>query len=283
AQAPNARGAAAQNVRGLNPRRPPTKGLARSHRRPSWRAPPRPTDGPWQPPSGAIAATGAHWSGHFTCQKRPHHVSPTTHDGPIDLPTHPPYRPGMDRRRFLFASLAGTLAAPLAAEAQEARKVARIGYLEIEISSGDSGLQAFLEQLRDLGYVEGRNLYIEYRDAKRNPERFPALAAELVAINVDVIVAGGGSLGALAAKKATGTIPIVFPLVGDPVEDGLVNSLARPGGNLTGSSLLAQTVEKLLELLKQAAPAISRVALLLKPDAAPARTLADNISAAERA
>jgi len=188
----------------------------------------------------------------------------------------------LDRRTFLTLD-GGLLVAPLAAGAQEARKVARIGYLEIEVSPGDAGLQAFLQQLRDLGYVEGRNLQIEYRDAKRNPERFPALAAELVALNVDVIVAGGGTLGAMAAKKATGTIPIVFPLVGDPVEDGLVNSLARPGGNLTGSSLLAQSVEKLLELLKLAAPAIRRVALLLKPDAAPARTIADNISAAERA
>ena len=189
----------------------------------------------------------------------------------------------MERRTFLAVVSGGLLAAPIDAEAQEAKKVARVGYFEIEVSPGDSGLQAFLQQLRDFGYVEGRNLQIEYRDAKRNPERFPALAAELVALNVDVIVAGGGTLGALAAKKATGTIPIVFPLVGDPVEDGLVNSLARPGGNLTGSSLLAQSVEKLLELLKLAAPAISRVALLLKPDSAPARTIADNISAAERA
>ncbi len=189
----------------------------------------------------------------------------------------------MTRRAFLLAASGAFLAAPLPAGAQEAKKVVRVGYLEVEVSPGDPGLQAFLQQLRDFGYVEGRNLQIEYRDAKRNPERFPALAAELVALNVDVIVAGGGTLGALAAKKATGTIPIVFPLVGDPVEDGLVNSLARPGGNLTGSSLLAQSVEKLLELLKLAAPAISRVALLLKPDAAPARTIADNITAAERA
>src|SRR5215467_14962441 len=170
-------------------------------------------------------------------------------------------------RRVFLASGGSILAVPLAAEAQQAGKVARIGYLEIEISPGDSGLQAFLQQLRDFGYVEGRNLLIEYRDAMRRPERFRALAAELVALNVDVIVAGGGTLGALAAKEATGTIPIVFPLVGDPVAEGLVNSLARPGGNLTGSSLLGQTVEKLLELLKQATPGVSRVALLLKPDA----------------
>jgi len=186
-------------------------------------------------------------------------------------------------RRAFVTGLGAVLAAPVAAEAQPAGKVARIGYLEIEISPGDSGLQAFLQQLRDFGYVEGRNLLIEYRDAMRKPDRFRALAAELVALNVDVIVAGGGTLGAQAAKEATGTIPIVFPLVGDPVEDGLVNSLAKPGGNLTGSSLLAQTVEKLLELLKQATPGVSRVALLLKPDAAPPRTILDQINTAERA
>ena len=95
-------------------------------------------------------------------------------------------------------------------------------------------------------------------------------------------MAGGGTLGAQAAKDATGTIPIVFPLVGDPVADGLVNSLARPGGNLTGSSLLLQTVDKLLELLQQAVPGISRVALLFKPDASP-RGTKDYLDAAERA
>jgi putative ABC transport system substrate-binding protein len=163
----------------------------------------------------------------------------------------------VDRRAFLGTIAGGLLAAPLAAEGQQAGKVARIGYLDINIAGDDHGRLAFLQQLRDLGYVEGRHFLIEYRDAKGKPEQFRALAAALVAVNVDVIVAGGGTLGALAAREATGTIPIVFPLVGDPVGDGLVNSLARPGGNLTGSSLLLQTVEKLLELLKQAVPGIS--------------------------
>jgi putative ABC transport system substrate-binding protein len=188
----------------------------------------------------------------------------------------------MDRRTFLGTVAGSLLAAPLAAEAQQPRTVARIGYFEINIAADDPGLQAFLQQLRDLGYVEGRNLLIEYRDAKGTPGRFRALAAELVALNVDVIVAGGGTLGAQAAKDATGTIPIVFPLVGDPVADGLVNSLARPGGHLTGSSLLLQTVDKLLELLQQAVPGISRVALLFKPDASPHGTK-DYLDAAERA
>ena len=188
----------------------------------------------------------------------------------------------MDRRAFIGTLTGGLLAAPLAAEAQQPRTVARIGYFEINIAADDPGLQAFLQQLRDFGYVEGRNLLIEYRDAKGTPGRFRALAAELVTLNVDVIVAGGGTLGAQAAKDATGTIPIVFPLVGDPVADGLVNSLARPGGNLTGSSLLLQTVDKLLELLQQAVPGISRVALLFKPDASP-RGTKDYLDAAERA
>jgi putative tryptophan/tyrosine transport system substrate-binding protein len=188
----------------------------------------------------------------------------------------------LSRRTFLAGSLT-LLAAPFSAEAQQAKKVARIGYMEMDISPGDPGPRAFLQQLGELGYVEGQNLLIEYRDAKGKPERFRALAAELVALNVDVIVAGGGTLGALAAKEATGTIPIVFPLVGDPVADGLVSSLARPGGNLTGSSLVIQTVGKLLELLKQAAPGVSRIALLLKPDAAPARAVMENVNAAEQA
>ena len=115
---------------------------------------------------------------------------------------------------------------------------------------------------------------IEYRDAEGKPERFPALAAELVALKVDVILAGGGTLGALAAKQATTTIPIIFPVVGDPVTDGLVTSLAQPGGNVTGSSNISMDlVGKLVELLKEAVPSISRIALLLKPDSAPERTM----------
>src|SRR5438045_1236710 len=128
----------------------------------------------------------------------------------------------------------------------------------------------FLQALRDLGYTEGRNLVIEYRDAQGKPERFPALAAELVALNVDVILAGGGTLGALAAKQATTRIPIVFPVVGNPEVEGLVASLARPGGNVTGfSAVSTELVGKQFELLKQAVPGVSRIAFLLKPDAMP--------------
>jgi putative ABC transport system substrate-binding protein len=142
--------------------------------------------------------------------------------------------------------------------------------------------EAFLQGPRDLGYVEGRNLVIEWRDAEGKPERFPALAAELVALKVDVIVAAGGTLGALAAQQATRTLPIVFTAVGDPVAEGLVTSLARPGGNVTGlSTVSSELVGKSLELLRQAVPGVSRVAFLLKPDAMPGRAKKDRLKAAD--
>src|SRR5437763_16995305 len=143
----------------------------------------------------------------------------------------------MDRRDTVLALLA-LGAAPFAAEAQQATKVARIGYLATNPATSPRPREAFLYGLRDLGYVEGRNLVIEYRDAEGKVERLPALAAELVALKVDVIVAGGSTLGARVAKEATRTIPIVFIAVGDPVASGLVTSLARPGGNVTGLSSL---------------------------------------------
>jgi len=189
----------------------------------------------------------------------------------------------MDRREFIGTVAGGLLAAPLAAEAQQADKMARIGYLAFNLAAGDPRIrEAFLQGLRDLGYVEGRNLLIEYRDAAGKTDRFPALAAELVALKVDVIVAGGGTLAALAAKQATTTLPIVFAGVGNPVAEGLVTSLARPGGNVTGLSLVQQElVGKSLELLKQAVPEVSRVALLLKPDAMPDRAKKDRLNAAD--
>jgi putative ABC transport system substrate-binding protein len=111
------------------------------------------------------------------------------------------------------------------------------------------------KRLLDLGYIERRNLLIEYRDTEGKPERFPALATELVALKVDVIVTVGGSAAAVAAKDATTTVPIVFTAVGDPVGEGLVSSLGRPGGNITGLSVVArELVGKSLELLKQAVP-----------------------------
>jgi putative ABC transport system substrate-binding protein len=142
-------------------------------------------------------------------------------------------------------------------------------------------LEAFRQGLRDLGYVEGRNVVIEIRDAEGKPERFPALAAELVALKVDVIVAPP-TLHALAAKQATRTIPIVFIGAADPVQSGLVTSLARPGGNVTGLSALSpELVGKGLELLKQAVPGVSRVAVLWQPGFQGERTEKDTLTRVE--
>src|ERR1700682_6519347 len=116
----------------------------------------------------------------------------------------------MDRRTFLAGTGTVLVAAPLAAEAQQAAKVPRIGYLSTNLGVNPPLREAFRQGLRDLGYVEGRNLVIEYRDAEGKPERLPALAAEPVGLKVDVIVAGGGTLSAMAAKQATRTLPIVF-------------------------------------------------------------------------
>jgi putative ABC transport system substrate-binding protein len=175
----------------------------------------------------------------------------------------------MDRRRFLLTSLVGALGAPLAAQAQQASGPPRIGYMSFNLTVGDPRPRhAFLQGLRDLGYVEGKNLVIEYRDAEGKPDRFPRLAAELAALKVSLILTGGGTLGAMAAKRATSTIPVVFGAVGDPVSEGLVTSLARPGGNVTGLAVNSpELASKSLELLKQAVPELTQVALLLKPDA----------------
>jgi len=183
-------------------------------------------------------------------------------------------RPVMERRTFLGMMAGSLLAAPLAAEAQPVAKVPRIGYLALNPTANPHLHEAFRQGLRDLGYVEGRNVVIESRDAEGKPERLPALAAELVALKVDVLVAQP-TVAALAAKQATRTLPIVFP-VADPVSSGLVTSLARPGGNLTGLSILApEMVGKGLELLKQAVPGVSRVAVLWDPGAFPERTAKD--------
>jgi len=170
----------------------------------------------------------------------------------------------MDRRAFL--GVLGVLTAPLGAEGQQAAKVARIGYLANNLGANPHLRDAFLQGLRDLGYVEGRNVVIEYRSAEGKSEQLPTLAAELVELEVDVIVAPGTPL-ALAAKQATTTLPIVFAAVGDPVGSGLATSLARPGGNVTGLSILlsSELVGKYLELLTQAVPGVSRIAVLWQP------------------
>jgi len=185
------------------------------------------------------------------------------------------------RAALAAALVLGLLASPLAAEAQPAAKIARIGYLSPNLAFSPHTHEAFRQGLRDLGYVEGRNLVIEYRDAEGKFERLPALAAELVALKVDVIVAPN-TVAALAAKQATRTLPIVFAVAADPVTSGFVTSLARPGGNVTGLSLLApELVGKWLDLLKQAVPGVSRVAVLWEPGAVGERTDRDMLKAAE--
>ena len=189
----------------------------------------------------------------------------------------------MDRRDTLLVLLA-LGAAPLGAVAQPAAKVARIGYLSAGLASNPHLRDAFVQGLRDLGYVEGRNLAIQYQDAEGKLERVPALAAELVAQKVDVIFVGGGTRVTLAAMQATRTIPIVFTGIGDPVESGLVSSLARPGGNVTGlSSLAPGLVGKRLELIKQALPRVDRVAVLVLPGALGERTDKDMLTGADAA
>jgi len=186
----------------------------------------------------------------------------------------------VQRRDFLIAA-AALLAAPLAAAGQQAVSIARIGYLVPSLANA-SLLEAFRQGLRDLGYIEGTNVLIEYRSAEGKPERLPGLAAELVALKVDVIVSAGGTLAALAAQRASSTLPIVVVSVGDPVTSGLVISLARPGGNVTGLSLLfPELVGKCLERLKQAVPGVSRVAVLSQPHAVPERTEMDILKGAE--
>ncbi len=175
----------------------------------------------------------------------------------------------------------GLTLAPLGAEAQEAAKIARIGYLSVNLAANPHLREAFRQGLRDLVYVEGRNVVIEYRDAEGKFERLPALAAELVRLKVDVIVAAP-TPPAVAAKNATRTLPIVFPVAVDPVTSGLVTSLARPGGNVTGlSALIPELVGKCLEQLKQAIPGVSRVAVLWQPGAVGERTEKDMLKEAE--
>ena len=172
------------------------------------------------------------------------------------------------RRRIVLALGAGALAAPLASFAQQqAAKIARIGFLGTASASGwASRVEALRAGLRDLGYVEGKNIVIEFRWAKEKYDQLPDLAAELVRLKVDVLVTGG-TPGTLAAKRATTTIPIVMAVSGDAVASGLVASLARPGGNITGSTFFVQELyAKRLELLKEAVPRITQVAVLLNPD-----------------
>ena len=186
------------------------------------------------------------------------------------------------RLAFTITLLLGGLFSPSAAGAQQAAKITRIGFLALNLTAAPHVPEAFRQGLRDLGYVEGRNVVIEYRDAEGKPERLPTLAAELVVLKVDIIVAGG-TPQALAAKQATKTIPIVFAsAASDPVTSGLVTSLARPGGNVTGlDSLSTELVGKRLELLTQAVPGVGQVAVLWLPGVYGERTEKEMLTGAE--
>ena len=166
----------------------------------------------------------------------------------------------MRRRALLLAAIC----APFAALGQA--KLRRIGFLGSGSASAVSkAVEALREGLRELGYVEGKNIVIEYRWGEGNFERLPALAAELIRLKVDLIAAWG-TPASLAAKRATSTLPIVMLAVGDPEETGLVASLARPGGNVTGvANLGGAVVAKQLEILTQVVPGIARIAVLRNP------------------
>ena len=169
----------------------------------------------------------------------------------------------MNRRRFVLTSLAGVVAVPLASEAQQAR-VYRVGMLETRSAVlNAANIDAFHQGLRELGYKEGQNLEIAYRSSDGHDERFPGLASELVQLKVDLILTRG-TPAALAAKRATRTIPVVMAASGDPVSSGIVASLGRPGGNVTGlASLIPELNAKRVELLRQVLPRLTRIAALL--------------------
>jgi putative ABC transport system substrate-binding protein len=168
--------------------------------------------------------------------------------------------------RLLITLVLGFLVAPLATDAQPPGKVARIGLLAAPSDAPERvrNLEAFRQELRDLGWVEGQNLAMEYRSVEDRAERLPDLAAELVQLQVEVIVALGGNAVTRAAQTATRTIPIVMVSTFDPVGQGFIASLAHPGGNITGTATLApELMVRRLELLREAVPGVSRVAVLL--------------------
>jgi putative ABC transport system substrate-binding protein len=190
------------------------------------------------------------------------------------------------RRRDFIAAFAGAVVCSIGARAQQPKKIARIGFLitpSLESPETRTILNAFYQGLREHGYIDGQNVIVEVRGANSKIERFPALANELVGLNLDVIVASN-SVAGHAVQQATTTIPIVVPVMGDPIGDGLVASLARPGGNTTGLTFLGpQLVPKRLALLKEALPTVVRVAALWHPGAYGARTMSDMMNEADGA
>jgi len=188
----------------------------------------------------------------------------------------------MNRRESIIAVVAlGAAAGPIASFAQQQGKVWRVGFLTLRPASENSQYtDAFLKGMRELGYVEGKNLVVEWRFADGKFERLPGLAAELVQLKVDVIVAvASPAIG--AAQKATTTIPIVMATTGDPVGSGFVKSLARPGGNITGLSNMGGDIgPKLFDLLHSVVPKLSRVAVLVTPTSTTYRAILESIQAA---
>ena len=193
---------------------------------------------------------------------------------------------GMANKTIIGLLVGLALASVHLAEAQQAKKVPRIGYLSAYDAATDSArAEAIRRALRELGYIEGQNIAIEYRYAEGKRDRYPELAAELVRLQVDIIVVSGGVIPIQATKNATKTIPIVMSGVGaDPVKAGLVESLARPGGNVTGiTNLETDLGGKRLELLKEAVPKVARVAVLYDPAVPAARQVKDDLPVAARA
>jgi putative tryptophan/tyrosine transport system substrate-binding protein len=194
----------------------------------------------------------------------------------------------MNRRAFIGGTTVGLLAAPHVILAQPARKMARIGMLGLAATTEMVGphprsrsAEAFLRGMRELGYVYGEHFVTEPRGAEAKPERFPALVAELIRLRVDVIVAAGPAH--LALKQATSTIPVVMAASSDPVAQGLVQSLGRPGGNFTGLSFQSvETTGKRLELLKELVPGASLVAVLWSPSNRPHWQAAEAVARQQR-
>ena len=189
----------------------------------------------------------------------------------------------MDRRTFVEALAGGLLAAPLAAGAQQiGGKAHRIAFISTASPEASPPTDAFVQGLRELGYLEGNNLRIEWRWGRGTTERFPEFAAEVVRLNVDVIVAANSPAG-YAAQRATRTIPIVIPTMADPVGDGFVASLARPGGNITGLTFNSPELQgKRLQLLKETVPSVVQVALLIDSTDRNYRRVAEQADSAAR-
>jgi putative tryptophan/tyrosine transport system substrate-binding protein len=191
---------------------------------------------------------------------------PAESRGGLDLIRRPPHHPGMDRRRFLLTSLAGALAAPLAAEAQQRKRSHRVGFLARgDDVSARPVVNAFRDELRTLGYTEGENLIIEWRWAGEHHERLLEMPIGLVRAGMDVIVSVG-TVETRAAQQATSTVPLVMVHVADPVGAGFASSVARPGGNITGLAILFPEVSvKQLEFFRELVVGAKVVAVLWNP------------------